>query len=126
MRRFTVVTGALAVPVLDGAIRRLNGIDGLTVELTPVVNEFFGGSVTCAGLLTGRDVLRTLENRRDTLGEALLLPSVALKEDQDIFLDDVRLDELSMHLGPPALKVEATARGLVSAILDQHWTGRST
>ncbi len=125
IRRFTVVTGALAVPVLDRPIRRLNGIDGLTIELTPVVNEFFGGSVTCAGLLTGRDVLRTLENRGDTLGEAVLLPSVAFKADEDIFLDDVRLEELSAHLGRPALKVEATARGLVSAILDGKRTHRS-
>jgi NifB/MoaA-like Fe-S oxidoreductase len=110
---------------LEGAIQRLNQIDGLTVELTPVVNAFFGGSVTCAGLLTGKDILKSLENRRDTPGEALLLPSVAFKEDEDIFLDDIRLEELSARLGHPVLKTEATARGLVSAILDGKRTHRS-
>jgi NifB/MoaA-like Fe-S oxidoreductase len=110
---------------LEGAIQRLNQIDGLTVELTPVVNAFFGGSVTCAGLLTGKDILKSLENRRDTRGEALLLPSVAFKEDEDIFLDDIRLEELSARLGHPVLKVEATARALVSAILDRDRTPRS-
>jgi len=85
--------------------------------MLPVVNDFFGGSVTCAGLLTGKDILKTLESRRDTLGEALLLPSVAFKEDEDIFLDDFRLEELSARLGHPVLKVGATARALVSAVL---------
>jgi putative radical SAM enzyme (TIGR03279 family) len=125
IRRFTVVTGTLAVPVLEGAIRRLDQIRGLSVTMVPVVNDFFGGSVTCAGLLTGKDILKTLECRRGTRGEALLLPSVAFKEDEDIFLDDVRLEELSARLGCPALRIEATARGLVSAILDGKRTHRS-
>jgi putative radical SAM enzyme (TIGR03279 family) len=115
--RVSVITGTLPVPVLEGAIQRLNQIGGLSVTMLPVVNEFFGGSVTCAGLLTGKDILKTLDSHGDALGEALLVPSVALKEDQDIFLDDVRLDELSMRLGSPALKVESSARGLVSLIL---------
>jgi putative radical SAM enzyme (TIGR03279 family) len=116
-RRVSVITGMLPVPVLEGAMQRLNQIRGLSVTLLPVVNEFFGGSVTCAGLLTGKDILKTLECRRDTPGEALLLPSVAFKEDEDIFLDDVRLEELSARLGRPVLKVRATARALVSAVL---------
>jgi len=124
-RHVSVITGTLPVPVLEGAIQRLNQIRGLRVTMLPVVNEFFGGSVTCAGLLTGKDILTTLESRRDMPGEALLLPSVAFKEDEDIFLDDIRLEELSGRLGHPVLRVEATARGLVSAILDGKRTHRS-
>jgi putative radical SAM enzyme (TIGR03279 family) len=117
VRRFTVVTGTLAVPILRGAVERLNQIDGVSVELVPVVNEFFGGSVTCAGLLTGTDIIKTLDGHPGRLGDAILLPSVAFKEDENIFLDDLRLDDLSSYLGRPALRVEAGARGLVSAVL---------
>jgi putative radical SAM enzyme (TIGR03279 family) len=117
VRRLSVATGTLAIPVLRGAIERLNQVGALTVELTPVVNEFFGGSVTCAGLLTGADILKTLDSRQDRLGEAILIPSVALKEDEDIFLDDLSLRDLASHLGRTVLKIEATARGLVSASL---------
>lgn len=124
-RRVTVVTGTLAVPVLQDAIERLNQIVGLTVDLVPVVNEFFGGSVTCAGLLTGTDIVKTLDRRRDKLGEAILVPSVAVKEDEDIFLDDVLLQDLGTRLGRPALKVEASARGLVSAALAGHGAPQS-
>jgi putative radical SAM enzyme (TIGR03279 family) len=117
VHRSTVVTGTLAAPILRAAIARLNQINGLTVELIPVVNGFFGGSVTCAGLLTGTDILKTLDRQRDRLGDAILIPSVTFKEDEEIFLDDVRLPDLPTHLGRPALKVDASARGLVSAAL---------
>jgi putative radical SAM enzyme (TIGR03279 family) len=125
-RRFTVVTGTLATPVLRGAIERLNQIGGVMVELIPVVNEFFGGSVTCAGLLTGADIVKTLDGRRERLGDAILIPSVALKEDEDIFLDDLSLQGLGSHLGHPTLKLEATARALVSAILGTQGLSQRT
>jgi putative radical SAM enzyme (TIGR03279 family) len=115
--RFTVVTGTLATPVLRAAITRLNQIDGVMVELISVVNEFFGGSVSCAGLLTGTDIIKTLDGRQDPLGETILIPSVALKEDEDIFLDDLSLPDLGFHFGRTASRIEATARGLVSAML---------
>jgi len=119
-RRVSVVTGALAVPVLQGAIERLNGIGGLRVHLVPVPNDFFGGSVTCAGLLTGSDIGKVLAQRRNLLGDVILLPAVAFKDDEDIFLDDLRLADLGAHLGVPAVRVESTARGLAGAALGQR------
>jgi hypothetical protein len=51
---------------------------------------------------------------------------VALKEDEDIFLDDLSLQDLGYHLGLPALKAEATARALVSAILGTQGPSQRT
>ena len=121
----TVVTGTLAVPVLEDAARRLNAVGGLTVHLLPVPNAFFGGSVTCAGLLTGADIVRALEARREALGDAILLPAVAFKDDEDVFLDDVRLADLSARVAVPAVRVEATARGLVAAAVGDGGTPRA-
>jgi putative radical SAM enzyme (TIGR03279 family) len=115
-RRITVVTGALAMPVLSDVVGRLNRVGGLHIRLVPVPNTFFGGSVTCAGLLTGGDIARTLE-REEGLGEEILIPSVSLKDGEDIFLDDMRLEDLGRRLGRPAARVEATARGLVESVL---------
>ena len=125
-RRLAVVTGLLATPILRDAVERLNRIEGLAVELIPVANEFFGGSVTCAGLLTGTDIAKSLDRHRDRLGHAILIPSVVLKEDEDIFLDDLSLQELGTHFGVTALRVEATARGLVSAVLADQAPAKST
>jgi putative radical SAM enzyme (TIGR03279 family) len=114
--RVTLVTGTLAVPVLTPAVERLNRIAGLRVDLVPVINAFFGGSVTCAGLLTGQDILATLAARQEPLGEVVLIPSVSFKDDADIFLDDLALSDLAARLARPTLRAEATARGLLEAI----------
>jgi putative radical SAM enzyme (TIGR03279 family) len=69
VRRFesaTLATGTLFAPRLRAAIA------GSTAEVVPLVNRFFGHSVTVAGLLTAGDVIEQLENR--DLGELLLLP----------------------------------------------------
>ena len=116
-RRISVVTGTLAMPVIAAPLERLNQIPGVGVSLHPVVNRFFGGSVSCAGLLTGKDILETLEQDRERLGEEILIPSVTLKTDEDIFLDDLSLADLGTRLGRPARRVEASARGLISAVL---------
>jgi len=118
LRRASVVTGALAVPVLADAVARLNRVRGLQAELIPVTNTFFGGSVTCAGLLTGADIRRTLDQERARVGDVVLIPSVAFKNDEDILLDDVTLSDVEAGIGRRVLRVEATARGLMRTLCD--------
>jgi putative radical SAM enzyme (TIGR03279 family) len=125
-RRVAVITGTLATAVLQDAVVRLNQIHALRVELVPVVNLFFGGSVSCAGLLTGEDILRALNDQRERLGDAILIPSVAFKEDEDIFLDDVRLGDLAAQAGVACVRVESTARSLTMAALGKLGGGRSS
>jgi len=119
-RRLTVITGTLASAVLRGAVARLNQVRGLTVELVPVVSQFFGGTVSCAGLLTGKDILMTLGEQRGRPGDGILIPSVAFKEDEDILLDNVRLGDLEAHTGIPCVRVESSARGLAMAALGMN------
>ena len=92
----------------------------MTIRAVAVENTFFGGSVTCAGLLTGSDILRRLEQELASLGDEVLIPSVCLKDDEDVFLDDRRLADLSSHLGGRAVRVESTARGLLDAVLNRR------
>jgi NifB/MoaA-like Fe-S oxidoreductase len=61
--------------------------------------------------------MKTLEREGDRLGDAILIPSVSFKDDEDVFLDDVRLHDLSARLNRPTLRVESTARGLMRAVL---------
>lgn len=118
-RHVTVVTGELAAPVLAPVIERLIRVGGLRVEAAVVPNTFYGGTISAAGLLTGGDILKALRSRH--LGEAILLPEVCFRHDRDVFLDDLSLEDLAAALGVPALKVPATARGLIRAALG--WEG---
>ncbi len=58
--RIALVTGLSGAYVLKEIAAVLNRIKNLHVELIAVNNEFFGGHVSVAGLLTGQDVINSL------------------------------------------------------------------
>ncbi|MCI0583302.1 MAG: DUF512 domain-containing protein, partial [Chloroflexi bacterium] len=117
-RLATVVTGELFAPILGRLLSTLR-VPGLRTEMVAVGNEFFGPAITVAGLLSGQDVAQALTGR--SLGDAVLIPRVALTETKGVFLDDVAPEDLSRHLGVPVVSLEASARGLVDGLL-----GRTT
>jgi len=110
-RRLTVVSGALYGPRLAGQLTSL--APGARVVSIP--NHFFGGTVAVAGLLTGQDIQRELAGAGD-LGEAVLVPAVALRDGEGVFLDDLTPADLSRALGVPVVPVEPSARALVRAL----------
>ncbi len=101
----TMVTGKSFHPILAAALKRTAQVRGLTVKLVRVKNVFFGESVTVAGLLTGKDILTSLKRRR--IGDMLLVPAEAFKEDEDIMLDGMNREHLERCVGAPVLKVDS-------------------
>lgn len=92
----SLVTGTLAGPVLAPVVAGLNRIAGLQLDLHVLENRFFGKTVTVAGLLTGQDLLQGLAGR--DLGERLFIPGVMLRDGDQVFLDDITLEEISRRL----------------------------
>ena len=90
-------------------------VNGLTVNVYPIVNNFFGENVTVAGLITGGDVVEQLKDKH--LGDELLFPSVMLRADGDVFLDDMTPDELGEKLGVPVRATESDGAKFISAVL---------
>jgi putative radical SAM enzyme (TIGR03279 family) len=112
--RFLTFTGTSFHPFLKRFAARLRR-HGLAVTAVPVVNEFFGASVTVAGLLTGRDVIGQLaEAARDH--DCLIIPDVVLREGDRVFLDDVSVDDVESALGIPARVAESTPEGFLAAL----------
>ena len=73
----------------------------------PVVNGFFGETVTCTGLLTGEDIATALENYR-AQGKAfdeVVLPANTMKEFEEVFLCGMTLDELKEKLKFTNIKI---------------------
>jgi len=77
-------------------------------------NDFFGETVTVAGLVTGGDLIAQLTGR--DLGERLLIPSCMLRHGENVFLDDLTTDDVSARLGVPVVIVPGTAQGLLDAV----------
>lgn len=118
-RKVTVPTGLAAHVFLDSMLDELRRkCHNLTIELVPVKNEFFGGTVDVTGLLTGGDVLRALKGRQ--LGDAVLLPASMLKAQEDVFLDDMTVAELSGALGVPVYRMENTGEAMLAAFLGRE------
>ena len=67
--------------------------EGLKVHTYCIRNDFFGERITVSGLITGQDLMKQLKDQ--PLGSMLLIPCNMLKMDEDIFLDDFTLKEVS-------------------------------
>ncbi len=85
--RFVIATGVAAAPFLQQLMTAAIGRwPYLQVQVIPIRNEFFGEQITVSGLVTGGDLIRQLDGiPMDTL----LLPENMLRQEQDLFLDDV-------------------------------------
>ncbi|HEY0080835.1 MAG TPA: DUF512 domain-containing protein [Pyrinomonadaceae bacterium] len=94
----TVLTGTLFAPVLAPMVERLNARTGTRLKVSAVENRYFGSEIVVAGLMTGSCILAM----RDELeGDFLIIPSTALKSDDAIMLDGMRLEELERQLSMP-------------------------
>ena len=113
-QRFLTFTGTSFYPFLLRFLDRLKKA-GANIEAAAVENSFFGKSVSVAGLLTGRDVLRSLSElvRKD---DVLLIPDVVMREGCEVFLDDLSKQDIEELLGIKAVIIESTPKGLIDAI----------
>jgi putative radical SAM enzyme (TIGR03279 family) len=114
-RQLTVVSGTLYAPRLERLLADLPE-PGVDARVVPVPNAFFGGSVGVAGLLTGQDIQRRLAAVGE-LGEAVLLPAIALRDGEGVFLDDLTPADLARALGVPVVAVEPEPRALLRALV---------
>ncbi len=100
-RRVTLVTSTMAARVIEQFAADLRRVEGLEVQVLPIVNQFFGPEVTVAGLLCGQDVLDALLANHN-LGDLVLLPRVMLDNEGKRFLDDITVEDFKSRLPVPA------------------------
>ena len=89
----------------------------LIVHLYEIRNDFFGELITVAGLITGQDLKAQLSGR--PLGSRLLLPCCMLRNGEEVFLDDVTLDQLKEALQVQIDIVKSSGQDLIEAVLDE-------
>ena len=99
-REISLASGVSAAPIIAKLLDALREkCDNFEYHLYAVKNDFFGHMINVAGLVTGGDILAQLSGK--PLGEELLIPAVMLRHEQDMFLDDVTVEELSAGLKVP-------------------------
>ncbi len=94
----TVLTGTLFAPELRKMLSTLNTDYGTRIHVEAVENNYFGGDVSVAGLLTGGDFLAA---RRQVSGNFVVIPKHTLKSDEEIMLDGMTLEALRAEFALP-------------------------
>ena len=114
--RCTIATGQLAYPMMQDFAERVHqAFPQVQVQVKKIRNDFWGPTITVAGLITGQDLLAQLEGL--DLGSELLIPANMLRHEQDRFLDDLTLEQVQETLGVPVLPVENDAFELLARML---------
>jgi len=117
--------GQIFPPLLDEIRQRLPEVD---IRLAVVPNRFFGPLVKCSGLLSGRDMLTTLEERRDFLsqpGTHVMIAGNALKDaaviglsQRGMLLDDISLQSLADRFQVPFVNAGSSCTDWLQTMRD--------
>ena len=92
--KISIITGELAYNIFIKEIEPIiNKIINLKVNFYKVENNFFGDSVTVAGLLTGQDIINQLKDK--DLGDSVWSTYRILNDEQTLTLDDMTLENIS-------------------------------
>ena len=115
-KHITIATGVLAYPMLcEFAQQVMERYPTVRISVEKIVNDFFGHSVTVAGLVCGQDLIAQLKGKE--LGSELLIPSTMLRHEQDRFLDDVTREEVEEALSVRLTTTENDGFDLLEKIL---------
>lgn len=118
-RHVTVATGMLAAPLLkEKAALLMQKYPSVKVSVIPVRNDFFGEGVTVSGLVTGQDLIAQLKGQ--DLGEALYIPDTMLRSGEEVFLDDLTLNDVESALSVPVMPLPTDGGTFVKAVLGRE------
>ena len=114
--RFVIATGVAAAPFLQQLMTAATERwPYLQVQVVPIRNDFFGELITVSGLVTGGDLIRQLES---VSMDVLLLPENMLRQEQDLFLDDVTPQQVEAALHTTVRVVpETDGNALLEALM---------
>ena len=119
VRRVSIATGKLAAPFIQENVERVRTVYGnVEAQVYPIRNDFFGELITVSGLITGQDLKEQLKGK--DLGECLLIPCNMLRAGENVFLDDVTVEEVEEQLGVPVAVVDEDGVSFVHALTEKE------
>ena len=115
-RTVSIACGTSAAPYLRELMDEAQTkFPGVKVNVYPIVNDFFGEQINVSGLIVGQDLHNQLKDK--PLGDALLISSAMLRFENDLFLDDVHIDDLSRKLHIKIYPIHNDGVMLLNAVL---------
>ena len=91
-------------------------IPDFKINVYDIRNDFFGEMITVSGLLTGQDILAQLKEKE--LGNKIILPQNVLRSGENVFLDDMTVEELEKALQVSIDIVKSSGQDFINTILE--------
>lgn len=115
-KRIDLITGVSFAPILKEYAKKLEVKLGLKAEVHAIVNNFFGTSVTVAGLVTAGDIIDQVGGVKS---DAFVIPDNMLREFTDTFLDNKTVEEVEVALGAPIVVVSHSGSDTAQKIIER-------
>lgn len=97
----SLVTGCLTKDFMEECVEIFKEkFPHFKIHVYPVKNYFFGEEITVTGLLTGEDIIQTIQQKK-YLGRVLLLADNMLKCGEPVLLDDCTVEQIATSLQMP-------------------------
>ena len=121
-RTFTIATAKLAYPTIqEFADRITEAFPKVKITVVCIRNDFFGETITVSGLITGQDLVAQLKERKEAgedLGDTLQIPINMLRSGEEVFLDDLTVQDVEAALGMTVKAVESGGKDFLDAALN--------
>lgn len=117
-KKFSIATGEAAFDFISSLADQLcRKCPSLCGKVYKIENEFFGKTITVAGLICGCDLISQLRGKE--LGDTLYVSSNMLRAEGDLFLDNISLEDAEKALGVRIVTVPTDGYEFIKAILDK-------
>lgn len=115
-RSVSIATGKSAYDFICKMVNKVQEkCKNLRCKVYEIENEFFGKTVTVAGLITGVDLIDQLKGK--PLGEELLISRTMLRQEGDLFLCQTSLEDVENALNIKVTPVLQDGASLVECLL---------
>lgn len=114
-KKISTITGVLVQDIIKKCSNILNQQYGVDILVYPIENNFFGRNITVTGLLTGQDIYEQLKDK--DLGDKLYICENMLKDDEDIFLDNMTVTQLQEKLNTKIVIIYNNGETFVNEML---------
>jgi len=113
--KIAMVTGALSYDFIVKMAKIIERkIEGLSIEIVKIENDYFGRDITVAGLISGKDLLNAIDK---TEAKTVLVPATMIKEGTRLTVDDLNIGKIGKSLMKEIIPVEIDGFMLIDKII---------
>ncbi len=116
-KKIAIVTGKITKSFFEQKVKEIENVfENINIEVVDVTNNYFGENITVTGLVCGSDIIDTFKNKESKF-DYIIIPDVMLKDDEAIFLDDMKLEEVQEKIGTKIVVTNTDVKGFFNSIL---------